>query len=194
VIIEGMKGISRRNIYIVLEDLDFFWSLQEVLAVIELWNDGCSLSLIASQVKRFEDEIALLIISVNHHRRIFIPRDRDAIRHSSSVSLPNDFDVNISRFLSQLKNGYYMFEQNVSVDFIWCESKVLEFDELWKKGYHIADIQKRLKRKSIQDIALIAIDRCRKGFIEPRKEGLEGITNGCPIRRSTKTKQKDKTA
>jgi hypothetical protein len=194
-VIEGFKGISRRNIYIALSDIEFYWSKDEILNVVKCWNYGYSIGEIANEVKRPDDEVALLIISVNSERKIFNRRSRDAIHKSMPVELNRlIFNDTMEKFTKYIKKGYYMFENHKTIDFIWCETKVLEFEKLWNEGHHIIDIQKKLKRKAIYDIAVLVIDRCRKGYIKPRKEGLEGIANGCPIRRSTNAKQKDKTA
>jgi hypothetical protein len=194
-VIEGFKGVSRRNIYIALSDIEFFWSKEEILSIVEFWNCGYSIGDIAKEVGRPDDEVALLIISVNSERKVFNRRNRDAIHTSSAVEVNRYvFNETMEKFTKYIKNGYHVFENNQNIDFIWCETKVFEFERLWNEGVHTLEIQKKLKRKTIYDIAVLVIDRCRKGFIQPRKEGLEGIANGCPIRVSTHAKQKDKTA
>jgi hypothetical protein len=194
-VIEGFKGISRRNIYIALSDIEFYWSQDEVLNVVKCWNSGYSIGDIAKEVERPDDEVALLVISVNAERKVFNRRSRDAIHTSSAVEVNRYvFNETMEKFTKYIKNGYYVFDNHLNIDFIWCETKVLEFEKLWNEGFHIVEIQKKLKRKTIYDIAVLVIDRCRKGYIQPRKEGLEGITDGCPIRVSTNAKQKDKTA
>jgi hypothetical protein len=188
-IIEGHSGVSRRNIYIALEDFNFFWSKEEIMGTIELWLEGCSLSLMSRYVKRLEDEIALLIISVNSHRKIFLPRAHDATKNTRPVKLTKHYEEQIlAKFVSSIKHGYEVFENNMKIDFVWDEDQVIEFERLWSEGVNVLTIQEHFKRQSIIDIAILIIDRCRKGYIEPRKEGLEGITSGCPIRSSSKSK------
>jgi hypothetical protein len=188
--IDGIRSTSRRNIYIALNELNHYWSPSEVMSVVELWNNGCSTSFIEKEINRQEDEIGLLIMSVNSERLIFLPRDHHAIKNTNSVKTDKHYFKRLERFQNTfLKHDYCIFENSTTVDFIWDEDKVLEFDRLWDEGYHIKELRRMLSRRTLLDIAIIAIDRCRKGKIEPRKEGMEGITNGRTIRRSTKTKQ-----
>jgi hypothetical protein len=188
--IDGIRSTSRRNIYIALNELNHYWSPSEVMSVVELWNNGCSTSFIEKIINRLEDEIALLIMSVNSERLIFSPRNHNAMKNTNSVKTDKYYFKRLERFQKTfLKNDYCIFENSTTVDFIWDEDKVLEFDRLWTEGYHIKELRRLLSRRTLLDIAIIAIDRCRKGKIAPREEGLEGMTHGGFTRCSTKTKQ-----
>jgi hypothetical protein len=184
--------VISRKIYIALENMNFFWELEEILQVADLWNNGCSLKLISKLSKRTEDEVGLMIISVNTRNQIFFDRDYDANRHSNSVDLPRHYTDNLRKFKRKYKDGYLLFNDS-AVDFIWYDDRVREFEQLWNQVVHAEQIRKKLRRKSPVDIAIIAMDRCEKGFINPRKNGLEGVIDGSAIERSSKTK-KNKTA
>ncbi|OEH86231.1 hypothetical protein BHU72_11895 [Desulfuribacillus stibiiarsenatis] len=56
----GYQGES--GVYIVLEDLDFIWSKQDIKVVRQLWNENVSIKEISKQVGREVDEVALLIM------------------------------------------------------------------------------------------------------------------------------------
>lgn len=189
------KAKKRRNVYIALEDMEFFWTKEEVTQVINLWNNGCSLRFIELQTNRLEDEIALLIISINSHNKIFFERDFNANKNSNSVKLPHGYNTLFNRFIAaSLKDGYLLFSRTETVDFIWDEDQVKVFQDLWNTGVGLKEMKKKLKRKSIVDLVILAIDRCQKGYISPRKEGLEGFIDGSPVRSGSKRKQKNKTA
>lgn len=186
-------GRNRRNIYIALENMNFYWTHNELVSAIDLWNNGCSIPFMSKKIKRTEDEIGLMIISVSLKFKIFFQRDHDSLLNTNSVKdLPPSYYTNVKRFLNTFKNGYLLFSES-AVDFIWDEDKVLEFERLWNQGMNITDIKERLKRKTLVDIVAIAIDRCQKEHIKPRRNGLEGIVYGHSVKRSSKP-NKNRTA
>lgn len=58
-----------------------------------------------------------------------------------------------------------------SINWEWTIGEVAQFDYLWKEGHAIENIASYLK-KEVDDIAIIAFDRARKGKIKPRKNGV----------------------
>lgn len=58
-------------------------------------------------------------------------------------------------------------------NFDWDYEEVEQFDYLWSKGYSIYQLTKIFKRTQIE-IAIIVIDRNKKGFIKRRENGLFG--------------------
>jgi hypothetical protein len=55
---------KRRNIYIALEELDFTWGEDQVLEVIEMWNDDVPLIYIADHFDRKDEEVGVLIMDL----------------------------------------------------------------------------------------------------------------------------------
>ena len=53
----------------------------------------------------------------------------------------------------------------------WEQKDVEKFDFLWKSDLSMKEIAKRLK-KSHDEVAVIILDRARKGKIKPRKNGI----------------------
>lgn len=65
----AISGIERRYmkqernyIYTALEELDFTWSMDEVLEFEEMWNQGVSLVDIAEYFGRTHEEVAVLVM------------------------------------------------------------------------------------------------------------------------------------
>jgi len=59
------------------------------------------------------------------------------------------------------------------LDFVWDERDVIQVDRMWEEGFSIDDIAKAFDRDT-DEIALLVIDRARKGYIQPRKGGIRG--------------------
>lgn len=69
------------------------------------------------------------------------------------------------------------------MDHTWDESEVLLFDQLWQAGVSVYEIAERFKRDP-DEIALLAIDRAKKRFIQRRSGGAWG--GGYKIQRKGK--------
>lgn len=61
---------ERKNIIVALEDLDFIWCEEEVKEVIEMWERGIPLDMIASNFDRDQDEVAILIMHLARKNQI----------------------------------------------------------------------------------------------------------------------------
>ncbi len=162
---------SRLNIYVACDFIETFWPINEFKSVVDYWNEGLSLEEISKMISRTEDEVSLLIIDLAEYTKVIQKRDR-GIQQSSPVSITASNRISISRFLTSYKNGYEMYHHG-KVDFIWDERVVVQFDDMWKKGLSIEHIKNPLKRPYIE-ICVLVIDRAAKGYITPRKNGLEG--------------------
>lgn len=57
--------------------------------------------------------------------------------------------------------------------FIWKESELSEFREMWENGDSVVKMARRFDCKEI-DIALVAMDQAEKKKIDPRPSGLLG--------------------
>lgn len=71
----------------------------------------------------------------------------------------------------QRLNIYIALEE---LDFTWDEKEVLYFDSMWKEGISLERIAEFFNRPE-DEIGILIMDRCRKGFIKPRESGVEGI-------------------
>lgn len=65
----------------------------------------------------------------------------------------------------------YIVLEDLNMD--WDKEDVKKFDYLWKEGRSIQEIAKRFKRQQ-DEIAVIILDRSRKGKISKRKNGILG--------------------
>lgn len=59
------------------------------------------------------------------------------------------------------------------LNFDWDHSEVIKFENLWNKGLSLQEIAFKLKRNQ-DEIAVIILDRARKGKIKKRKNGIFG--------------------
>lgn len=57
------------------------------------------------------------------------------------------------------------------LEFAWCEGDVKEFDRMWHEGVSLWEIAENLKRDP-DEVAILTIDRKRKGKIESRPSGV----------------------
>lgn len=63
------------------------------------------------------------------------------------------------------------------MDFVWSRTEVFQFDQAWKRGESITEIADSLDR-DCDEVALLAIDRGRKGHIKARPGGVFGTKEG----------------
>lgn len=59
------------------------------------------------------------------------------------------------------------------MDLVWSLSDVRKFDAAWRDDVPLAEIANMLGRDT-DEVAILAIDRARRGRIQPRKGGLFG--------------------
>jgi len=67
---------------------------------------------------------------------------------------------------------FYIALDDLNLD--WKREQVDAFDQLWIEGYSLEYISGKLKRE-VDEVALLLMDRCRKGYVEKRKTGIEGV-------------------
>jgi len=67
---------------------------------------------------------------------------------------------------------FYIALDDLNLD--WKRGQVDAFDQLWIEGYSLEYISGKLKRE-VDEVALLLMDRCRKGYVEKRKTGIEGV-------------------
>ncbi|WP_286177121.1 hypothetical protein [Brevibacillus brevis] len=61
---------KRLNTYIACEDYDFTWDLSEVQRFRDLWREGYSIIEIAKDLRRHQNEVAILVIDQAEQARI----------------------------------------------------------------------------------------------------------------------------
>jgi hypothetical protein len=162
---------SRSSLYIALEDLDLEFSRNEVEIMVIRWYEGWSLSYIADELKRDLDELAVLLADLTE-RALLTSRSR-GIYVSSYREIPSVYAARIQKFLKQNPKNYYAYQDSRYVDFLWDERDIPKFEFLWNAGHSLEELSLKLKRNKV-DVALLVLDRARKGFIECREGGLEG--------------------
>lgn len=74
-------------------------------------------------------------------------------------------------FLKNQRQSIYIALEDM--DFVWDEKDVATVDQMWSEGVSIWDIGKSFGRDP-DEVALLIIDRKRKGFIGERPGGAWG--------------------
>ncbi|GKU81227.1 helix-turn-helix domain containing protein [Niallia sp. NCCP-28] len=64
------KGYSRRNIVIVLEEVNFIWDRSELKEIVQMWKKGISLWEMGEYFGRDPDEVMLACIHLAKEKRI----------------------------------------------------------------------------------------------------------------------------
>jgi hypothetical protein len=59
------------------------------------------------------------------------------------------------------------------MDFVWDEKEVRMVEEMWGVGIPVHVMAKSFDRDP-DEIVVLVLDRCRKGFLDPRPGGLWG--------------------
>jgi len=60
------------------------------------------------------------------------------------------------------------------LNFFWCErTEIPVVERLWREGAPIWEIADKVKR-DVDEVAILIMDRVRKGFIRPRPGGVFG--------------------
>ncbi|WP_187445560.1 hypothetical protein [Bacillus infantis] len=168
-------GARRLAIYAALEDINYEWSAAEIDKFLTLWLQGWSLQYICGQLERDIDEAAVLMMDLDEKMGLF-PARGYGVKVSPPIeedTLPLKYDKMRRSFLKRYRGGYTAFLEHSRVNFIWGEREVEDFEEFWYSGYTLQAIAKKLKRHYL-DVALLVLDRKRKGRIEVRESGLEG--------------------
>lgn len=57
------------------------------------------------------------------------------------------------------------------LDCVWDIDHVKDFEYLWNEGHTLSDIAKYLKR-DIDEVAILLLDRARKGKVKSRESGI----------------------
>lgn len=168
---------ERRTIYIVLEDLRLDFTPRELKTLFFYWSEGFSIFYISQVLNRDVDEIAALILDLAEREKSFITSRDRGIFISSPITDVEKQERSLEKFLKKNPSGYAAFQDFCEeVDFIWDEQDVIKFERYWRNGYSITLISKTMNR-NILEVALLIIDRSRKGLIFPRPGGLNGVDN-----------------
>lgn len=77
---DRLKLRPKRELVIALEDLDFTWFPHEIEKVKQFWDKGLHIAKISEQVKRDQDEVAVLIMHLARQRKI-AKRKRGVLGH-----------------------------------------------------------------------------------------------------------------
>jgi len=75
---------------------------------------------------------------------------------------------------TEMKNRLQVYVALEDVNFIWCErTEIPVVEKMWTEGAPIWEIAERVER-DVDEVALLIMDRVRKGFLRPRPGGAFG--------------------
>ncbi|QPA33403.1 hypothetical protein [Thermaerobacillus caldiproteolyticus] len=168
--IENHFEKSRSKIYAMLEEFHLEWQTADILTFQDLWCRGFSLRWIAEHFGCDIDEMAVVVI--DQARRGYIhPRSHGIFYYGPETQPDTNTKKRIARMKERYPETYLLFDD---IDFYWDERDVLRFDHMWNEGYSLEDIATYFQRHE-DEIALLVIDRARKGYIQPRPTGIRGV-------------------
>jgi hypothetical protein len=75
-VLDCLKTRPQAELYIALEDLDFSWYESEIDRVIEMWQRGAHIEIIANTLKRTQEEVLILLLDL-------AMRDKIKLRYGS---------------------------------------------------------------------------------------------------------------
>ncbi|OOR56033.1 sugar ABC transporter substrate-binding protein [Bacillus mycoides] len=136
--------MNELKIHVVLEEMNFLWDLRKVFHFRELWNSNCSFAEIVKELKRKPIEIAVLILDQVDKYKI----------HKRSIGL-GDIESGMVRSKSNSELPPYVYIALEDMDFLWKETDIERFKNLWIKQFSIEDIANRIGRHQIELAALI---------------------------------------
>ena len=75
---------------------------------------------------------------------------------------------------TEMKSRLSVYVALEDVNFIWCEiTEIPIVEKMWREGAPIWEIAERVER-DVDEVALLIMDRVRKGQIKPRPRGAYG--------------------
>lgn len=88
----------------------------------------------------------------------------------SDIAIENRAIKQIERQFKNTRKTYLACED---LDFSWTKQEVMDFGYLWREGRTLDEMARYFKRTP-EEILILALDRAKSGYIEPRKGGLLG--------------------
>ncbi|WP_156060324.1 hypothetical protein [Bacillus altitudinis] len=156
---------------IILEYVNFEWTIVGLKRFLDYWYEGRSLSEMARLFRRPEEEV--LILMIDFSKRLKIKERPNGVGANEPMYIKKSVMNSKKRELRKLFEGQPVYQACPNCDFIWDEKDIIAFRQMWQDYEPIRHIANRLARK-VDDILLLIIDQAELGKIEPRKGGVFG--------------------
>lgn len=156
---------------IILEHVNFEWTIVGLKRFLDYWYEGRSLSEMAELFRRPEEEV--LILMIDFSKRGKIKERPNGVGANEPMYIKKSVMMAKKRELRKLFKDQPVYYACPSSDFIWCEKDIISFRKMWQDHEPIRHIANRLAR-NVEDILLLIIDQGDQGKIEPRKGGVLG--------------------
>ncbi|WGD88781.2 hypothetical protein P5611_011815 [Bacillus subtilis] len=165
------QAVNTERFELALEDMNYEWSMVQLKKVVQYWHDGKSILDMSELLNRDSDEIILLVM--DFARKNILPARKNGLRANKRIRIS---EKTMKEKMIRLR---YLFEESPvyipfqELNFMFYDSEIRLFRELWAANESYLNIAKELKRNEDETLFLI-IDQAKKDLIEPRESGLLG--------------------
>lgn len=156
---------------IILEHVNFEWTIVGLKRFLDYWYEGRSLSEMAELFRRPEEEV--LILMIDFSKRGKIKERPNGVGANEPMYIKKSAMSYKKRDLRKLFEDHPVYYVCPSSDFIWDEKDIILFREMWQNHEPIRDIANRLAR-NVDEILLLIMDQAELGKIRQRKGGVFG--------------------
>ncbi|QHM79221.1 hypothetical protein ABRD05_15015 [Bacillus velezensis] len=165
------QAVNAEPFELALEDMNYEWSMVQLKKVVQYWHDGKSILDMSELLNRDSDEIILLVM--DFARKNILPARKNGLRTNKRIKISE------KTMKDKMNRLCYLFEESPvyipfqELNFMFYDSEIRRFRELWAANESYLNIAKELKRNEDETLFLI-IDQAKKDLIESRESGLLG--------------------
>lgn len=152
---------------IILEHVNFEWTIVGLKRFLDYWYEGRSLSEMAELFRRSEEEV--LILMIDFSKRGKIKERPNGVGANEPMYIKKSVMMAKKRELRKLFEDQPVYYACPSSD----EKDIISFRKMWQDHEPIRHIANRLAR-NVDAILLLIIDQAELGKIVPRKGGVFG--------------------
>lgn len=105
--------LKRKDLEIILEDLEFTWKKSDIELIKKMWESNCSLERMIKTIKRDGDEVFLLLLHLSRNKEL---KKRKNYIWGGIAQLRFYFIPKWARYIAQEQNGRwfaYQFRPNI---------------------------------------------------------------------------------
>ncbi|MDK4204415.1 hypothetical protein [Bacillus velezensis] len=162
------QAVNAERFELALEDMNYEWSMVQLKKVVQYWHDGKSILDMSELLNRDSDEIILLVM--DFARKNILPARKNGLRANNRIRISEKTmkeKMDRLRYLFEESPVYIPFQE---LNFMFYDSEIRHFRELWAANESYLNIAKELKRNEDETLFLI-IDQAKRDLIEPRESG-----------------------
>lgn len=150
------KGYTRRNVVVVLDDINFHWKKSRLIDLAELWQDGRSFRDMGAFFKRDPDEVVIAFLDLSTKGTVYYEENQRMVKQQKGVGS--------SRVVTALEK----------VNFIWDGDELDKLAHMWNENSNLIDMSKYFHRNTLE-IFLACFHLARQDVIHYRGFSEESI-------------------